>query len=83
MRKSIKGGIVATSLALGFVPAIASAQVHSHPSRQTLTNTPPLSQGDRAPPIASESYQAVPGQTWAPSCPASGCGEYVLYGVGY
>jgi hypothetical protein len=77
MRNSFKVVGIATSLALVLMPVMASAQVHSHPSRHTLTQA--QNRDD-----AFQAYYGQPRveQPAAPSC-GSNCQPMQMYGIGY
>jgi hypothetical protein len=81
MRKSIKLVGVAASLALGLLPVMAAAQIHSHPSRQTLTDKAQASRNNNTAFQATYS-PARPEQPAQPSC-GSNCQPMQMYGIGY
>ncbi len=77
MRHSFKAAGIATSFALVLMPVVASAQIHSHPSRHVLTQ---VQDRDNA---AFEAYYTQPRAPQPqPSC-GSNCQVAPMYGIGY
>jgi hypothetical protein len=81
MRKSIKFAGIVASLALGLMPVMAAAQVHAHPSRQTLANTAQLYTADNAA-FEANYVQFHPEQPTPYACD-SNCQPIQMYGIGY
>jgi hypothetical protein len=83
MRHSFKIATIAASFALILMPVMASAQVHSHPSRHTVVNRAQAAlDRDNA---AFEAYYAQRPRVEQPAQPSCGsnCQPMQMYGIGY
>jgi hypothetical protein len=78
MRHSFQVAGIAASFALVLMPVVASAQIHSHPSRHALT---PVQSRDNA---TFQAYYTQPraAEPAEPSC-GSNCQVAPMYGIGY
>jgi len=83
MKQPAKIVLIAASLAVGYLPVIASAQVHSHPSRAVLSDMSHQSAVADGTEGRSTEDQNNSRSIEPASCDAAKCGPLLIYGIGY